>query len=141
VIASANLDLVRSIHAAWEVGDYSSSEWADPQIEYLIVDGPTPGTWKGVSAMNEAWREFASAWADFRVETQEVRELDDERVLHVGLFSASGKRSGLEIGQMRSKGAGLWHLRGGKVRRLVIYWQAERAFADLGLAPEGDSQR
>jgi ketosteroid isomerase-like protein len=132
--SSPNLDLVRSIHAAWERGDFSSSEWADPEIEYLIVDGQAPGSWKGVSAMNAAWREFASAWEDWRIEAEEYRELDDERVLSVGHFSGRGKRSGLEVGQMRARGASLWHVRGGKVRRLVIYWQAERALADLGLA-------
>jgi|SRR5436190_8673207 len=130
---SENLDLVRSIYAAWERGDFSSTEWADPEIDFEIVDGPTPGRWQGVSSMNEAWRQFASAWENFRVESEELRELDDERVLALGPFSARGKASGVELGDMRTRGAGLWHLRGAKARRLVIYWQAERAFADLGL--------
>jgi hypothetical protein len=36
---SANLDLVRSLCVAWEEGDYSSTEWADPEIEFVVADG------------------------------------------------------------------------------------------------------
>jgi hypothetical protein len=38
---SANLDLVRSIFAAWERGDFGSVEWAHPVIE---ATHPAPTT-------------------------------------------------------------------------------------------------
>jgi len=36
-VPSANVDFVRSLYAAWERGDWSSVEWADPEIEFATV--------------------------------------------------------------------------------------------------------
>jgi hypothetical protein len=88
-----------------------------------------------------AWAEGAraifDAWGDFRVEAEEFRELDGERVLVLYHLSGRGKTSGLDLGQVRAKGADLLHVRDGKVTKYVIHFDRERAFADLGLDPEG----
>jgi hypothetical protein len=42
----------------------------------------------------------------------------------------------MELGRMAAKAANLFHLRGGKVTRFVIYLDREHALADLGL-PSG----
>jgi hypothetical protein len=39
--------------------------------------------------------------------------------------------SGLETQQMRSKGANLFHVEGGKVTKLVVYFERQRALVDL----------
>ena len=127
---------MRSICADWERGDFSSVEWAHPEIEYVIVGGVQPGTWMGVTSMVERWRDDLPDWEDLRVEADKYRELDDERVLLLVHRSGRGKTSGLELGQMRTLGAGLFHVRDGRVIRYVTYFDRERAFADLGLASD-----
>ena len=130
---SENLDLVRSIYAAWERGDFSSADWADPEIEFAIADGPAPGCWMGQAGMAEGFRDFVNAWQEYRVGAGEYRELDDEHVLVLVHLNARGKTSGLELGQIQTKAANLFQIRDGKVTRLVLYFDLERALADLGL--------
>jgi ketosteroid isomerase-like protein len=133
---SANLDLVRSIYAAWERGDFSSAEWADPEIEWVVPDGPTPGSWTGVANMARAWRSVLSAWENFRMKADEYRELDDTRVLVLHQWSGRGKTSGLEVAQMQTNAATIFHIRDGKVTKLVSCWDADRALAHIGLSSE-----
>ena len=137
-MASANLELVRSIYVDWERGDHSSANWAHPEIEFAIVEGPSPGTWTGLAEMRHAWREFLSSWEDYRSVVDEYRELDSERVLVLVHFSGRGKASGLEAAQWGTTkgGANLLHVRDGKVTRLVIYWDRKQALADLDLTPD-----
>jgi ketosteroid isomerase-like protein len=83
--------------------------------------------------MAEAVRELLSAWEEHRVEAEEYRELDGERVLVLFEFSGRGKMSGLEVGPMRARGAHIFHVRDEQVTRIVVYLNSERALADLGL--------
>jgi ketosteroid isomerase-like protein len=136
---SANLDLVRSIYAAWERGDFSRVDWADPVIEFEVIGSISTEARTGLAGMAKGFGDFLSTWADYRVEADEYRELDSGRVLVlVHATSGQGKTSGVDLGRMRTNGATLHHIRGGKVTRLVIYPYVDRALADLGLSPKGD---
>jgi ketosteroid isomerase-like protein len=138
-MASANLDLVRSIYSEWERGDFRSTAWAHPRIEYAHADGPDPGTWSGLAGMAKGLRDFLSVWDEWSISAEEFRELDDERVLVLISYAGRGKTSGVEVGAIRATGAALFHIRAGSVRRLVMYLDRESALADLGLAPDAPS--
>jgi ketosteroid isomerase-like protein len=133
---SENSDLVRSIMADWERGDFSSAGWADPEIEYVIVGGPSPGTWTGLTGLAEGFRDFVGGLEAFRLEAEASEayyELDGERVLVLARFSGRGKTSGLELGETHATVAQLFHVREGKVTRMISYFDRDRAFDDLGL--------
>ena len=132
-MASENVELVRSIYAAWERGDFTSAEWAHPEIEFVMADGPSPGRWTGLAGLAEGWRGFLSAWDEWRPGVDEYRDLDSERVLVLVRHSGRGKTSGLDLDQVRPKGAVLFHIDAAKVTRLVSYLDREHALADLGL--------
>jgi ketosteroid isomerase-like protein len=135
-MSQENVGLVRAIYEPWGRGDFSSVEWAHPEIEFVMHAGPASGSWKGLAAMAETWRTFLSTWEEYRTEVEQYWDLDDERVLVLLRVVGRGKASGVELGEMRTKAANLFHLRDGKVTRLVLYQDRERGLADLGLSEQ-----
>jgi ketosteroid isomerase-like protein len=127
-MASANLDLARSIYATWERGDFSSVAWADPEIEFEIVGGPDPGNWTGVAGMAEGWRQWLGAWHDYIAEPDEYRELDGEHVLVFGRMRGRGKTSGVDV---EMEFANVLFIRDSKVIKLCLYANREGALIDL----------
>jgi ketosteroid isomerase-like protein len=84
--------------------------------------------------MAGAWRKRLSGFADVRVEAEEYRELDDTHVLVLVRDSGVAKTSGIDLTQIGGeRSASLFSLRDGKVTRLVVYFDRDRALADLGL--------
>jgi hypothetical protein len=140
---------VRAIYADWERGDFSRAWWADPEIEFTTdtLGVFALSTWKGLAGMAEGARAQLELFENQRIQAEEYRELDDRRVLVLDLRSGRGKHSGIEFGGSGSAlgvavqrlhrggapGAHLFEIDGGKVARLLAYFDRDRALADLGL--------
>ena len=133
-MSQENVEFVRSIFADWERGDFKSADWAHPDIELEIADGPAPGRWKGPGGLIEGLDVILNAWEDWRVEPDEFRELDDDRVLAIAHLSGRGRTSGVDLRRMRTTGAGVMQIHDGRVARMVLYWDHHHALADLGLS-------
>ena len=91
---SENLDLVRSIYAAVGHGDFGSADWADAEIEYVRADGFEPASLIGRDGLVAAMRSLFEALEGFRIEAEDYRELDAERVLVLTTAKARGKLAG-----------------------------------------------
>jgi ketosteroid isomerase-like protein len=136
-MSQENMNLVRLITVDWERGDYSRTDWAHPEIEYVIADGPSPGTWTGLAGMTQGWGDFLRAWErEYRCVVEGYRELDDERVLVLQHFGGRGKASGVEITEMTANAATLIEICDGKVTKLVVYFDRKRALAELNLSEQ-----
>jgi ketosteroid isomerase-like protein len=137
---SENLDLVRSVVAGWERGDWRSDEWLDPDVEYVITDGPQPGTWFGRAAMAEAFRDFLHGLEEYRLTGERYRLLADGRVLVLVHATGRGKSSGLELGEVGANCAAVFEVRNGLVVKLAYFWDRDRALAELAIGPEDDGE-
>ena len=100
---SENLELVRSIYADWERGDFSSSDWAHPAIEYGDVEGPLEGATGQLGDIGRGVRDFLAEWQDFRLVADRLQELDSEHVLALDHRVGRSRTSGLEA-QRRPNG-------------------------------------
>ncbi len=83
--------------------------------------------------MADAQREIMSAWEGWQAVPESFREIDHERVLVLNRYSGTGRASGMELDETRNRGATIFHIQGGKVTSLDVYWERDRALADLGL--------
>jgi len=127
---SENLDLVRSILADWERGDFSHADWAHSDIEFIRKVDLDPERAEGIEGMSQMMRRYLAGWDEFRTgKVDEYREVDHSRVLVTGRMSGRGKASGAEV---EREFANLFDLRDGRVARLTIYSSRARALADLG---------
>jgi hypothetical protein len=121
---------VRSIYLDWERGDFTRDDRADPAMELVRPESLDCGALTGREASPGGWREWLGAWKDFRAEAHDCRALDSERALVFERMRGVGRLSGATTD---TKTVNLFHIRGGKVVRLVLYSNCDRALADLGL--------
>ena len=69
------------------------------------------------------------AWEAFNRRDYDVALQDIALTRNTG----RGKTSGLEVGQIATRGANVFDIHGGKATRLVAYFNRDSALADLGL--------
>jgi len=84
--------------------------------------------------MKESWREAISTFEKFDVKVERYLPLDEERVLVLMHNSGRGKASGFQLGVLQTRGANLFHLRDGKVTKLVLYYDRALALDAVGLS-------
>jgi hypothetical protein len=65
---SDNLELVHSICADWERGDFKRVDWADPEIELARPEALSGVVLKGLASTAEGWRDWLSTWEDYNAE-------------------------------------------------------------------------
>ena len=129
---SDNVAVVRRALAALDRRDVEGYlEVASPEIELVNPATPLEGPITGHEAIRRFFRElwtFSDA-SDFRLD--EVRAVDENRVLAFFELTAQGRRSEVETS---TRLAGVYDLEDGKIRRAHIFADRAEALESVGLA-------
>jgi ketosteroid isomerase-like protein len=129
-VSRENLELVRSIYERWERGDYSSVDWADPEIMYSAPGTLDEEVQHGIAAMARSWADWLDQFDEFQSHAIEYLESADQVVV-LTRFGGRGKGSGVPLAEM--PGAARFRIRDGKVVEVAIYVDPERALRDAGI--------
>ena len=130
-----NVEIVRAAHQAWQRDDLEA--WLamiDPDVEWLTavergVAGST-SVYRGHDGMRELWALWRTEVEDFWIETEEIRDLGRDRVLHLAHIRFRGRASGIVV---ESQVALVQTLRGGKIARSMDYLSHREALEAAGL--------
>ena len=127
-----NVETVRRMYDAFARRDYETSlTCLDPEIEFSQpAEEPGGGTYHGHEGVIRAFASWTGAWDDYRVEVEELRDLDDHvlaRTRHRGRGKGSGVEVDLQIFQV-------WRLRDSRVVEATMYYEEAEALEAVGLS-------
>ena len=125
-MSQENVDVVRSIYAAWLKGE-SARDFIDPDVEYVNPpDAVEPGTRRG----RKAFAGIRGAYDDVRIEPQEFVDARDDVVV-LARITGRGRTSGVDIDWRQGY---IWTIQGGKAIRFRWFSTPEQALDAAGLS-------
>lgn len=122
-------DIVRSVYARWNADD-QALDLFHPDVEWLMPYPDSQGV--GRDQMAAAIREYNRAWAALTLTIEEIRELDENRVVVFFTETARGRHSGLE---RANESTALLTFREGLIVRFEGWLHRQDAYEVLGLEP------
>lgn len=93
----------------------------------------TVGTFHGPGALDEVISELRETFDEVAFRPEGIHRLDDDRLIFVVRFSATGHGSGVAVDKPI---AHFWSMRGLRALRLEVYWEPEEALAAAGVHEE-----
>jgi ketosteroid isomerase-like protein len=96
-----------------------------PEFEAVAVGG----RYLGLSGLRSAWLDWIEAWESYWVEVEDMIDAGDDVVV---LVRDHGRRAGMDT-EVSVRGASVWTVRDGKVRRAAFYPDRAHALEAVGL--------
>lgn len=133
-MSSKNVEIVRRATEAFNEGGFGSDDalgFFDADVVFEEPpEQPAPRVARGRDAAAELFGQFDAAWKEHRSEPEEIRALDQERVLVLSVEHFRG-RDGIEIDHPAGT---IFTLRDSKIVRMQAFWERRTALEAAGLS-------
>jgi len=133
-MSQENIGIVREAVEAFNDSGFGSERSLSFFDESVVFEEPpeqpAPRVARGRESAAEMFGQFDEAWEEHRSEPEEIRVIDDERVLMLSIEHFRG-RDGIEIDQ--SCGT-IFTLRSGRIVRMQSFWERGNALEAAGLS-------
>ena len=133
-MSEENIEVIRRVTESFNEGGFGSAETLSFFDSDLVFEEPpeqpAPRVARGRDEAAELFGQFDATWETHRSELEEVRALDQERVLVLSIEHFRG-RDGIEIDQ---PAGAIFTLREGKIVRMQSFWERQTALRAAGLS-------
>jgi ketosteroid isomerase-like protein len=126
----SDLALLDGLFGEWQRGEFWNAEPFAADVVF-VVSGPDGGEYHGLAGLGAAWRDFLSAWEDFRMEAEGVVPGAGGLYALLLRLQGRGRGSGMRID---AEVANVVEVRGGKIARLEMFWDRDAALRRAGAA-------
>ena len=135
-MSQENVEIVRRNYESVTATLQMPSELFDPDFEVDATSvGAGVGVTRGLDAAQEFLQEYWETFENFRVELEEVIHADDEQV--VTAVRDGGRIKGSDA-ETWSRFFHVWGFDDGKIARLSIHIERNRALEAAGLSEDGE---
>jgi ketosteroid isomerase-like protein len=131
-MSGEDVAVVRALFEAFADRDHDAGAGCvheDVEIRPALVGGPEGNVYRGRDGQRQFWEDIDAAWAEFRIEPDEFRDLDGQ-VLVLGRAFARGRGSDISLDQAA---AWLAEMHDGQVLRFRSFTTQDQALEAAGL--------
>jgi ketosteroid isomerase-like protein len=130
-MSEENVEIVRRMVEAFNDPSTASLDFFDADVVFEEPpEQPAPRVARGREAFLEMFTQFEKTWENHRSNPEEIRVIDDDRVLMLSIEHFRG-RDGIEVDQPCGT---IYTLRDGKVVRMQSFWERKNALEAAGLS-------
>jgi ketosteroid isomerase-like protein len=126
-----NVELVRAVFDAWNNGSLEDVlPFAAEGIEWVEVEGLPGGDFRGKARFHSMLQSLFESWEHYRLEPEDVRPVDSDRVVAILREIGRGRASGAPV---ESRWGYVMTIHDGRLSRVEAYRDPGQALDAVGL--------